>query len=170
MSTLLCFPDSAAFCIFLTVLHSCLPLPTNTFLCYSLSQQRSCVMGCTLNTHRHVHGARFPDWQSPGSHWIRISSSEKLFSTVLFGTPLWIPAPQGGSRFLQKYHCFCGLNTSRTILRTIIMALWIHNATVEPKLLFSMWHIFPSLELKNRQSLTLFKYYNLKEGFMLTAQ
>lgn len=55
------------------------------------------------------------------------------------------------------------------ILRTIIMALWMYNATVEAKIPFSMWHIFLSVTMK-LECLTLQKYYNLREGFMSTAQ
>lgn len=40
----------------------------------------------------------------------------------------------------------------RMILRTILMALWMHNASAEAKIPFSMWHIFLSIKLKIRKS------------------
>lgn len=114
MSTLLCFPDSAAFCIFLTGLHSCLPLPTGVFLCCPVFSRGA--VWCTvysLNMSRHMHVYQINNLQHPvGSEFLAVPSSivwspfMNLSSTRWLSIPLKIP--------------LCWLNTSENGLENAL--------------------------------------------------
>lgn len=80
------------------------PAPAHTYTPGSIS--KGAVR--SLNMRRRVHVYQINNPQDPtGSEFLAASSCS---AAVLSEAPSRIP--QGGSQFLYKYHCVCGLNTS----------------------------------------------------------